>query len=88
MWREAGGAHPQMSSKFPTLRDCLRELGRLIQQDHCPTCVVAEQKLETFEKDLADVTTKRPADEGAASLNANEVLMLHSRLRIIKERTA
>jgi hypothetical protein len=29
----------RMSSKRPTLQDCLRELGRLIQQDHGPTCV-------------------------------------------------
>ena len=31
----------RMSSKRPTLQDCLRELGRLIQQDHGPTCVAA-----------------------------------------------
>ena len=33
-----------MSSKRPTLQDCLRELGRLIQQDHGPTCVAAAKK--------------------------------------------
>jgi hypothetical protein len=27
----------RMSSKFPTLCDCLRELGRRIEQDHDPT---------------------------------------------------
>ncbi len=31
---------------------------------------------------------ERPPDEGAASLNANEVLMLHTRLKIIQARAA
>ena len=78
----------RMSSTRPTLQDCLRELGRLIQQDHGPTCVAAAQKLQAAEKDAADASTKRPPDEGAASLNANEVLMLHSRLKIIQARAA
>jgi hypothetical protein len=77
-----------MSSKRPTLQDCLRELGRLIQRDHGPTCVAAAQKLQVAEKDAADASTKRPPDEGAASLNANEVLMLHSKLKIIQARAA
>jgi hypothetical protein len=77
-----------MSSKFPTLRDCLRELGRLIQQDHGPTCVTAAQELQAAEKDVADASTKRPADEGTASLNGNEVLILHSKLKIIQTRAA
>ncbi len=71
----------RMSSKFPTLRDCLRELGRRIEQDHDPTCVAVAQKLQAAEKDAADASTKRSHDEGAASLNANQVLMLHSRLK-------
>ena len=74
------------SSKRPTFGDCLRELGRLIQQDHGPTCVAAAQKLQAAEKDAADASTKRSHDEGAASLNANQVLMLHSRLKIIHAR--
>ena len=78
----------RMSSTRPTLQDCLRELGRLIQQDHGPTCVAAAQKLQAAEKDAADASTKRPPDEGAASINANEVLMLHSRLKIIQARAA
>ena len=77
-----------MSTKFPTLRDCLRELGRQIQQDHGPTCVAAAQELQAAEKDAADASTKRSHDEGAASLNANQVLMLHSRLKIIQARAA
>ena len=77
----------RMSSKFPTLRDCLRELGRRIERDHGPTCVAAAQKLQAAEKDAADASTKRPPDEGAASLNASEVLMLHIRLKIIQART-
>jgi hypothetical protein len=44
--------------------------------------------LQAAEKDAADASTKRPPDEGAASLNANEVLMLHSRLKIIQARAA
>jgi hypothetical protein len=71
------------SSKRPTFGDCLRELGRLIQQDHGPTCVAAAQKLQAVEKDAADASTKRSHDEGAASLNANQVLMLHNRMKII-----
>jgi len=86
MRREVGGDH--MSTKFPTLRDCLRELGRLIQQDHGPTCVAAAQNLQAAEKDAVDASTKRSHDEGAASLNANQVLMLHSRLKIIQARAA
>ena len=78
----------RMSTKFPTLSDCLRELGRLIQQDHGPTCVAAAQELQAAEKDDADASTKRSHDEGAASLNASQVLMLHSRLKIIQARAA
>jgi hypothetical protein len=92
LWCQAGGTHPHVEqsslSKRPTFGDYLRELGRLIQQGHDPTCVAAAQKLQAAEKDAADASTKRPADEGAASLNANEVLMLHSRLKIIQERAA
>ena len=62
------------------------ELGQRIERDHGPTCVVTEQKLQTAEKDANDTSTKRPADEGATSLNANEVLILHRRLKIIQER--
>jgi hypothetical protein len=76
-----------MSTKFSALCDCLRELGRLIQQDEDPTCVAVAQKFQAAEKDADDASTKRPADEGAASLNANEVLMLHSRLKIIQTHT-
>jgi hypothetical protein len=36
----------RMSSKRPTFGDCLRELGRLIQRGHDPTCVAAAQKLQ------------------------------------------
>jgi hypothetical protein len=55
----------RMSTKFPTLRDCLRELGRLIQEDHGPTCVVAAQKFQAAEKDADDVSTKeRPPPGG------------------------
>jgi hypothetical protein len=72
------------------MQDCLRELGRLIQQDHGPTCVAGEQKLQATEKDdtynNTDTSTKCSHDEGAASLDANQVLMLHSRLKIIQSR--
>jgi hypothetical protein len=44
--------------------------------------------LQAAEKDAADASTKRSHDEGAASLNANQVLMLHSRLKIIQARAA
>ena len=32
------------------------------------------------------VSTKRPSDEGAVSLNVTDVLMIHIRLKIIQER--
>jgi len=73
----------RISSKFPTLRDCLRELGQRIERDHGPTCVAAAQKLQ---KDAADASTKRPADEGATSRNANDVLMLRAQLKSLGER--
>ena len=76
----------RMSSKYPTLLDCLRELGQRIQRDHGPTCVAAVQKLQAADEHAA--STKRPADEGAASLNATEVLMLHTKLKVIQERAA
>ena len=34
--KQVGPIH--MSSKFPTLSDCLLEVGRRIEQDHGPTC--------------------------------------------------
>jgi hypothetical protein len=42
--------------------------------------------LQSAEKADDDVSTKRPADEAAASLNANDVLMLHRRLKMIQKR--
>jgi hypothetical protein len=40
--------------------------------------------LQAAQKDAADASTKRSHDEGADSLNVNQVLMLHSRLKIIQ----
>ena len=79
--KQVGTIH--ISNKFPTLRDCLRELGQRIERDHGPTCVAAAQKLQ---KVAADASTKRPADEVVVSLNANDVLMLllHRRLKMIQ----
>ena len=76
------------SIERPTNVDCFRELGRVIQRDHGPTCIAAAQELQAAEKDAADASTKRPADEAAASLNANDVLMLHRRLKMIQKRAA
>ena len=78
------------SSERPTNVDCFRELGRVIQRDHDPTCIAAAQELQAAEKDAADASTKRAADadEGAVSLNATEVLMLHRRLKMIQQRAA
>jgi len=78
------------SIERPTTVDCLRELGRVIQRDHGPTCIAAAQELQTAEKDSTDVSTKRAADtdEGAASLNTTEVLMLHRRIKIIQQHPA
>ncbi len=46
--------------------------------------------MQAAEKDAVDASTKRPADaeEGAASLNATEVLMLNTRIKMIQERAA
>jgi hypothetical protein len=44
--------------------------------------------LQAAEKDAADASTKRSHDEGPASLNASQALMLHSRLKIIQARAA
>ena len=80
----------RQSIERPTTVDYLRELGRVIQRDHGPTCIDAAQELQSSEKDAADTSTKRPtdADEGAASLNATEVLMLNTSLKMIQERAA
>jgi hypothetical protein len=74
------------SSERPTNVDCFRELGRVIQRDHGPTCIAAAQELQAAEKDAADVSTKRAADEAAASLTANDVLMLHRRFKMLQQR--
>ena len=86
--KQVGTIHK--SSERPTNVDFLRELGRVIQRDHGPTCIAAAQELQAAEKDATDASTKRAADadEGAASLNATEVLMLNTRLKMIQERAA
>ncbi len=78
------------SIERPTNVDCLRELGRVIQRDHGPTCIAAAQQLQAAEKDAADTSRKRAddADEGAVSLNSTEVLVLHRRLKMIQQRAA
>jgi hypothetical protein len=60
--KQVGPIH--MSRKRPTFGDCLREFGQRIERDHDPTCVATVQKFQTAEKDVADASTKRPADEG------------------------
>ena len=75
-----------MSSKYPTVIDCLRELGQRIQLTHDPTCVTAGQKLQDVNEHV--VSTKRPSDEEPASLTVNDVLMMYIRLKIIQERAA
>jgi hypothetical protein len=77
-----------MSIERPTTVDYSRYLGHLIHQDHDPTCIVRAQKFQAIQKDAADATTKRPADEGTSLLNTNKVLILHNRLNIIQEHTA
>ena len=78
------------SIERPTTVDCLREVGRVIQRDHGPTCITAVQELQTAKKDAVDASTKRAADadEGAVSLKATEVLMLYRRLKMIQQRSA
>ena len=44
------------SSERPTTVDCFRELGRVIQRDHGPTCVAAVQKLQSAQEDAADAS--------------------------------
>ena len=50
-----------------------------IQQNHGDKCVVAVAS-------SASTSTKRPVDEGAASRNANDVLMLRAKLKTLEER--
>ena len=52
-----------MSSKYPTLLDCLRELGQRIQRDHDPTCVTVTQKLHSYE-DKDHTGTRCGSDPG------------------------
>jgi hypothetical protein len=73
-------------SERPTNVDCFRELGRVIQRDHDPTCIAAAQEFQAAEKDATDVSTKRTADEAGVSLTANDVLMLHRRLKMLQQR--
>ncbi len=73
------------SGERPTNVDCFRELGRVIQRDHGPTCIAAAQELQAVEKAAVDASTKRPADEAATSLNANDVLMLRAQLKSLGE---
>ena len=80
MWCEAGGSHPHVD-RTSQLVDCLSELGRLIQRDHSPTYVTAEQELQSAEKDDVDESTKRPVDGGVVSHNANDVLMFRTKLK-------
>ncbi len=73
----------RMSTKHPTMRDCLRELLARIHQDHGSDCAAAGQ---TWQADSsATESTKRPVDEGAASRNANDVLMFRSHLKSLGE---
>ncbi len=73
------------SIEHPTTVDYLRELGRVIRRDHDPTCITEAQQLHA-----ADASTKRAADvdEGPASLNTTEVLMLHRRIKRIQQHAA
>jgi hypothetical protein len=84
--KQVGPIHK--SSERPTNVDCFRELGRVIQWDHGPTCIAAAQELQAAEKDAVDASTKRAADEADASLTANDVLMLHRRLKMSQQRAA
>ena len=74
----------RMSTKHPTMRDCLRALLARIQQDHGSDCVAAVQAWQAASSTAE--STKRPADEGATSRNANDVLMLRAQLKSLGER--
>ena len=75
----------RMSTKRPTQSDCLLVLGEQIRQDHGSDCVAVVQAWQAVSS--ADESTKRPVDEGAASRNANDVLMLRAQLKSLGERT-
>ncbi len=72
-----------MSRDRPTQLECLRELHTQIHQDHDPKCVTAAQPWEAGSSAVA--STKRPVDEGPASRNANEVLMLRAKIKTLEE---
>ena len=73
----------RMSTKHPTMLDCLRKLQTRIQQHHGPKCVTAAQAWQAASS--AAASTKRHVDEGAASRNANDVLMLQAKLKSLEE---
>ena len=73
----------RMSTKRPTQLDCLSELHSRIQQHHGDKCVDAAQSWQVASS--AVTSTKLPVDEGAASRNANDVLMLRTKLKSIEE---
>ncbi len=73
----------RICTKHPTMLDCLRELLTRIQQDHGSDCVVVVQTWQ--DASSAAESTKRPVDEGAASRNANDVLMLRAQLKSLEE---
>jgi hypothetical protein len=58
------------SRKRPTFGDCLRELGRLNQQDHGPTCVATDTQIEEIEEQMQPKRTRSDADSG----DAHEIL--------------
>ena len=43
--------------------------------------------MQAAETDAADASTKRPVDEGTASRNANDVLLLRTKLQSLEERS-
>ena len=74
----------RMSTKHPTMQDCFRELHTRIQQDHGPKYVASVQ---AWQAASAAASTKRPVDEGSASHNANDVLMLRAKLKSLEVRS-
>ena len=74
----------RMSRDRPTQLDCFRELHTRIQQDHGPKCVSVAQPWQVVSSAVS--STKRPVDERVVSRNANDVLMLRTKIKSLEER--
>jgi hypothetical protein len=75
----------RMSTKHPTMFDCLCEFLTRIQQNHDRDCVTSVQTCQAPSSDVE--STKRPVVDRSSSCNANDVLLLRAQLKSLEERS-